>query len=237
MKKGLAVSIVQLAVVAAVLALTIASFAWYTSQSVVNTESVVITAEEAAHVQITMPPEDFEPYTGETGQGYFDPNNPELALDMPYTAIKRFTITFSPVKGSYAVCAYFTNISITKKSGAVVDVENDPPIMESFTFRLHIFDENTGNIACTLAPKSGTNNLVLTDNGDYGEIGEFLYIDSATTFECGFELIFLNESEYIKWLNEDYENVNAFRYHDYEYMRSTFSVTFLVGMNMVPNDE
>jgi uncharacterized protein YcfL len=234
MKKGLALVITQLIVVGAVLALTVVSFAWFTSNTTVNTKNVMITATNSSEVSITPEPDDNIPYKGETGLGYNDPSNPDLILDSPYKAEKKFKMVCKPVdnRDAYAFTTYFTQINIKKVDNSVIDITNDPKIMNSFTFRFHIYDENGIRVASYL-PESGTNFITLYEsNGEYGEYGSYLYIAEEISLRCGFEVVFLSEEPYAKWLNEAYSEVEAFKYCDYDFMRAMFNITFTAGMNI-----
>ncbi|HKL73734.1 MAG TPA: hypothetical protein VJ903_02455 [Clostridia bacterium] len=230
MKKSLMLVIIQLVVVGVVLALTVVSFAWFTSNTHVYTSNVTVLSETSSDVSVVLEPDEYTPYKGETGQGYNDPSHPDLVLDIPYTAIKRFTMTCTPVEKStvYGFCAYYTQISITKTDDQVVDINSDNQILDSFTFRFYIYDENDIVIA-TYTPEEGTNFIVKVSEDETN--GSYLIIDEPMVFKCGFEVIFLDEDSYKNWLDEKYLDVNAFKYSDYDFMRAMFNITFKVGMN------
>lgn len=231
MKKALALVLIQLVVVGAVLALTVVSFAWFTSNKFVYTEKVTITSAKSSEVSLIIQPDDFVPYKGETGQGYNDPMRPELILDVPYTATKKFIMTVTPDNNEgYAFCAYFSEISIKKASGEVIDITTDDQILNSFTFRFLVYNDNDEVIA-TYAPEKGTNFIILT-SGDQQTNGSYLLIPEETTLKCGFELVFLDETSYAFWLKSNYLQVDAFRYCDIEFMRAMFTVAFRVGMDI-----
>lgn len=231
MKKALVLVIIQLVVVGAVLALTVVSFAWFTSNRFVYTEKVTVTSTMSSEIYLVVEPDDYVPYKGETGQGYNDPLHPELILDVPYSATKKFTMTVTPDSDQgYAFSSYYSEISIKKTNDEVIDITTDDQIMNSFTFRFHIYNENDEIIA-TYAPEQGTNFIILT-SGDQQTNGSYLLITEETTLNCGFEMIFLDEASYAYWLNSNYIEVDAFRYCDISFMRATFMATFQVGLGL-----
>lgn len=231
MKKGLVASIIQLLVIGCVLALTVVSFAWFTSNQTVKSTNVILTAAMTSDVAITiLPQEDIIPYKGETGLGYVDAENPDLALDIPYSAVLKFDILCDPLSTGYAFCTYFTDFSIVMSNDTVINTTTDPLISEAFTFRLHIYDEATSNITATYGPdESG---FVVLTSGTAETNGDYLYVTEKITMHCGFELIFLDETSYLNWLDADYQNITEFRYDDYDYMRAVFSVVFEAGINI-----
>lgn len=232
MKKGIALVVIQLIVVCAVLALTVISFAWFTSHNTVYTENVTITAADSSEVSITPEPDNYVPYKGETGLGYNDPANPEWILDSPYKAEKKFNMVFKPSdnNNAYAFTTYFTQINIKKTDNSIIDITNDADILNCFTFRFHIYNENDERIA-SYAPERDTNFVVLYQGGD-GQFGNYLYVEEETTLRCGFEVVFLSEESYANWLQESYLDVSIFKYCDYSFMRAMFNITFTAGMSI-----
>ncbi|NLL55785.1 MAG: hypothetical protein GX242_01045 [Clostridiales bacterium] len=234
MKKGMVLVIIQFVAVAAVLALTVVSYAWYTSHTVVNTENVTITAAESSEVYLEPEPDDYVPYKGETGLGYNDPANPDSILDIPYKAEKKFAATFKPVISPgldpYVLSAYFMQINIAKTNGEKIDVGSDAEIMNSFTFRLHVYNDNYERIA-TFAPEGGDSILLVQTDGILTENGSYFFIEEEMTLKCGFEVIFLSESSYSNWLSGRYSMIEEFRYCDYAFMRAMFHITFTTGMS------
>lgn len=230
MKKSIVISILQLIFVACILATTVISFAWFSANQVVNTKNVVITAATSSDIAVYTPSNDeFTPYKGETGLGYEDPDNPDLIYDMPYRAIKKFYITCKPISTGYAFCVYFSQIFIKLYNGNIIDENNDPLITESFTFRLHLYDA-LGNIIETYGPDPS--GFVVLISEDPEKNGNYLYINQETSFNCGFELIFLDEASYLNWTNKRYTDITEFRYDHYDYMRSIFNISFVAGMNI-----
>jgi len=224
--------IVQLILVGAVLTLTVVSFAWFVSHTTVYTEAVNVTSEKGSELMIITQPDDYTPYKGETGQGYVDHNNPDLALDMPYRVMKPFTVVCKPNDKytNYAFSAYLSLVNVVKSTGDIIDPTNDPLILNAFTFRLHIYDENNVEQA-VYKPMPGSK-FVVRESDDPEERGQYLTISEEMTLNCGFELIFLDENSYMAWLNKDYTSITEFRYCDYDFMRAVFNASFQVGMDI-----
>lgn len=217
MKKKVIVISIQILVVAIVLALTVTTYAWFVSQTRVDTTATTITAAAGANTFIESE-EPFEPklYKGETGQGYdgdeFD------GVDAPYAVSKKLTVTFSPLGSDSAMTARISAMQIARSTGEHVSSLDTPEILDCFTWRIEIDGESYG------PDKDG----FICREVD----GELVYYDvpEAVTVELIFKLIFLDEVSYAHWLSEEYDEVEAFAYCGYENMKAVFTATVEVGI-------
>jgi hypothetical protein len=227
--------IIEIIFVGSIIALSFVSFAWFTANKVVETNSVNITAAETSNVSIvTISNEEYTPYKGETGLGYEDDSLPDLAVDIAYTATKTFSIVCSPLQDNYAFYVNLSDAYIELSDGTFVDQTTDSEILNSFTWRFHLYDSDSGVITSTYDP--GEDGFITLSSGDITTNGSYLYIPEDITLECDIELIFLDEESYSDWEDKIYENLVEFRYDDYDYMRATFNFIFDVGMDIAPTE-
>ncbi|MCM1306739.1 MAG: hypothetical protein NC037_00920 [Bacteroides sp.] len=227
-KKAIFISI-QILVVAIAIALTATAYAWFVSQTHVSVTPTTVTASNGAFTVIDSEEDVPHPsYMGQTGQGFDGdyPDNPDLnGADAPYVVEKKLTVTFSPLGSDSSMTARLLSVEIARADGVTVSSEGenaDPNILNRFTWRVEI----NGDV---FAPDE---NGFLSREQD----GETLYyaVPSSASVDLVFKLVFLDEMSYAHWLSSDYDNVSAFEFSGYEYMRAVFTCKFEVGVAANP---
>lgn len=220
MKKKVVLILIQILVVAIALALTVTTYAWFVSQTQVAATPTTITAAAGANTAIVDEEEyPHDLYKGETGLGY---SGDEFGgVDMPYTVQKKLTMSFNPIGSDGAMTAKITSIQVLRTSGEIESSEGEdakPEIIDSFTWRIEIDGVEYG--------PDGSGFLVREQDG------EILYytVPESVTVELIFKLVFLDETSYTHWLNEEYDDIQPFRYCGYENMKAVFTCKFEIGM-------
>lgn len=226
MKKKIVVLGIQLMVVAAVLILTVVSYAWYTANSSVRTENVIITSSSWTNVTISGVIDDAVPYMGQTGTGYI--GDSAGGADAPYRATKTMDLNCSPVGDNYAIFAELSSVTVTKSDGEVLDESNTPNINGNFTWRLCVLDEN-GGVLTVLNPSE--NGFVVDTNNE----NSYYYVTEETVIKIRFEIYFLDPISFAAWNESSYDAITPFAFSDYLYMGSVFGVKIQLGLDLAPS--
>ena len=233
MKKKLIFLGIHLTVVALVLILTMVTLAWYTKSETGEASNAVIVAEPLNNVSITDIVDNIIPYKGQTGLG---------GADAPYIATKILSISQESKNAGDAVTCILANVSVTLPGETEVR-EEYKDITDAFTLRVKVVeldgDNNVTNVKGIFYPDA---NDVLVDS----EQNKLLFQDetyfsvtesnaSANAKTCStyiqLELIFLDEASYTNATTPgNAGTITPFRFSSYDYMGSTFSARFALGM-------
>ena len=236
MKKKLIFLGIHLTVVALVLILTMVTLAWYTKSETGEASNAVIVAEPLNNVSITDIVDNIIPYKGQTGLG---------GADAPYIATKILSISQESKNAGDAVTCILANVSVTlpNETQITTNTEGYEDLLNSFTLRVKVVeldgDNNVTNVKGIFYPDA---NDVLVDS----EQNKLLFQDetyfsvtesnaSANAKTCStyiqLELIFLDEASYTNATTPgNAGTITPFRFSSYDYMGSTFSARFALGM-------
>lgn len=218
MKKKVLLLCIQIGLVLLALILTVATYAWYVSQTTVHTSQTTVMAAAGANTRIDREEDDpYTPYMGQTGQGYA--GDGADAVDAPYTVTKRLTVSFSPNGDDSYLAASILTVNIDRMDGERLDSSSAAEMIGNFTFRILI-----DNVS--YAPDENGFLYYLDDN----DSPVYYPVPAAKQVEMTFELIYQSEESYRNWLAGDYDAVDSFAYCDYAYMRAVFTFTFQVGI-------
>ncbi len=231
MKKKIILMGIYLVAIALVLALTIVTFAWYTSNKEVNVTptSVVSMKIDGAGIEDVI--DNFEQYKGETGIGGGD--------DAPYVATKILNVEQVSSNANDVLTCNFKSFSVRLPSGKEVV---DDAIDKHFTFRISVVEINdkkeVTNVLGTFYPSS--DGIVVDEAGKalkYRDESYFTVTGSSLKSTCStyvqLQLIFLDEQSYQLVTDgvANEETPTPFHYSGYEYMGSTFFASFELGMD------
>lgn len=217
MKKKVVVLLIQILLVAMALALTVTTYAWYSTQTSATVSKTTVTATAGANTTIDFEQDkDFESYMGQTGQGAPDSD------DAPYSVSKELTVTFNPIYDNSALCAKITFVQIKQTTGKTATSDNNPSIIENFTWRIKIGED---------IYRPDENGFAVRESD-----GEYYIVTGVTTVSnLEFELFFLDEEGLQSYFDEDYDSINKFKYSGYENMRAIFVFKFEIGIDTIPS--
>ena len=228
LSKKVLVLLIQIFVVALALIMTVSTYAWYTSNTRVDVAQTTVQSAAGANTEIiseTSP--EFDTYMGQDGTDKED--------NATYYVDKNLRVTFTPLSGTSAVQINFVSIAIAKAKGGGHDSSNDDTVIPSFTWRL-LYDADGEGENPALVYQPDENGFAYTViNGD----PSYITVTEAVTMSLTFRLIYLDDESYQNYLEHSAEddtpfiNVTPFRYSGYDYMRSTFTVTFEIGVDQI----
>lgn len=218
MKKKLLVIGIQIIVIAIVLTATAVSLAWFVSNRNLEVDSVSISSKEWGNAEITDVSEDITPYIGQTGLGY--PGYMEE--DAPYSAKKTVSVHVQPNGLNSAFYVNLDEVRIVKSDGTTIDGSVMEDITSCFYWQIYLLDDNF----------TVTETYYASDDGFIRKSdGETLKVLVSKTYNITIEVFFLDPTSYSNWNSGVYESVNAFRFHDYEFMNAVFSLSFAIGVD------
>lgn len=245
LKKKLIAVLIQIIIVALVLALTVTTYAWYVSQTSVAVNKTSVTAAAGAGVSIISEEEgDYEDYMGQTGLGYVGDDSG--GVDAPYTVTKTVEVQFMPLSDSSKLVVSITSVRVEMLSGKVitssggnVDVGDDGDdgddslvvdgsIVNNFTWRINyggeVYGPDKNGFACRSVYDEETGKTSLS----------YIEISSSDTVSFYFTLIFLDEENYAHWEKGEYGVMkSSFAYCGYEYMKSVFQCVYEIGLDVL----
>ena len=219
MKKKLLVIGIQIIVIAIVLTATAITLAWFVSNTNLEADSVSINSKEWGNAEITDVSEDIAPYIGQTGLGY--PGYAEE--DAPYSAKKTVSVQVQPNGLNSAFYVNLDEVRIVKSDGTSIDGTVMEDITSCFYWQIYLLDDNFTVTETYYASDDG----FIRSKSD----GEPLKVLVSKTFNITIEVFFLDPDSYRNWNSGAYESVNAFRFHDYEFMNAVFSLSFAIGVD------
>lgn len=219
MKKKLLLLGIQIIVIAIVLTATAITLAWFVSNKNLEVRSVTVSSKSWGNAVITDISEDITPYIGQTGLGY--PGFMED--DAPYSAKKTLSVQVKPNGLNSAFYVSLDQVTIEKSDGSKIDNSVMEDIDSCFYWQIYLLDDNFAITDTYYASDDG----FIRSKTD----GTTLDVLVPKTFNLTIEVFFLDPVSYLNWSNGIYESVNAFRFHDYEFMNAVFSLSFAIGVD------
>jgi len=221
LRKKVILLLIQIFAVAAALAMTVATYAWYTAQMSVEVAQTTVTAAAGAGTVIDSEEEfTYEPYMGQTGTGY--DGDSAGGVDKPYTVSREVAVTFSPLGEDSVIAINLSSIAVHRAvTGETASSETNAEILNCFTWRAEIDG--------VLYEPDGTGLAVTYVDGT----AKYYAVQGSKTMKIKLILVFLDEISYKNSLAGDYANVTPFAYSGYENMRATFECKFEVGLDVL----
>lgn len=239
LSKKMVVLLIQIFVVALALAMTVSTYAWYTSNT--RVEVTLTTVQSAAGANTTIISETnplFDTYMGQKGTDDED--------EATYYVEKQLTVNFTPLADDSAVQLNIIHVVIALAKGGLIDSE-DPGseyVIPSFTWRLYLYEDQDDNPLTPLTDSDIVDEFRPDADGfAYSDSSsDYLWIEGSQTYTFKFRLIYLDDESYQAYLAHNvedatpYVDVTPFRFSGYEYMRATFTVTFEIGADVLVID-
>lgn len=212
LKQKVLILSIEILFVTLALAMTIFTYAWYTSNTLVQTAQTSVTAAAGAGTEIVLETNpEFDAYMGQKGTDSED--------EAAYYVTKEMTVTFTPISTESAVQLNFVSIDIATINNGTVSSSSDDNVIPSFTWRLtyngHEYRPDENGFAYYMS----------------GEDRVYIEISTTTTISVVFKLIYLDDASYAFYQAGTYGSVTPFRYSGWEYMRATFTVLFEIGID------
>lgn len=230
--------LIQIFIVSLALAMTVGTYAWYSSQREVHVSQTSVTSAAGANTVIESESNpEWDLYQGQDGTDNVD--------NAPYIIEKTMTVSFTPLQTPSYAQINLTSIIVSPQRGTPIDSaeydSEDPtsdPVIPNFTWRMtyggHVyqpdengfafyFDNNEQKVYLDVTPEQGESTKTLTN--------------------MVFHLVFLSEESYVTYLEcvanetEPPYQLTKFAYSDVTFMRATFSVIMQIGCDIRQAEE